>query len=154
MIRMRIEVRRTMALFRGPKRRPVILLLGSLFIIAAVLLFALRGKNINENSLASFVPLVASENISNILVEDSEGSGQEAADRNGSKGLSVDLYVEDERAFILDEYFKANSSPLYGTGKYFVAACDQYGAPKDCITTVAIARAETDLCKYHNSATY
>lgn len=60
----------------------------------------------------------------------------------------------DWRAYVLDSYFAANSSPLYGTGKIFVAACDSYGAPADCTTVAAIARAETDLCKYHNSAEY
>ncbi len=58
----------------------------------------------------------------------------------------------DKRAYILDLYFKTNDSPLYGTGELFVMACDKYGAPKDCLTVVAIARNETNLCKYHNSA--
>lgn len=62
--------------------------------------------------------------------------------------------VVDKRVFVLDEYFRVNNSPLYGTAQIFVDKCIQYGAPKDCITVAAIARAETDLCKYHNSATY
>lgn len=60
----------------------------------------------------------------------------------------------DLRAYVLDEYFRANNSPLYGTGKIFAAACDRYGAPRDCTTVAAIARAETDLCKYLDSASY
>ena len=60
----------------------------------------------------------------------------------------------DMRAYVLDEYFKANQSPLYGTGKVFVAACDKYKAPRDCTIVAAIARAETNLCRYHTSADY
>lgn len=60
----------------------------------------------------------------------------------------------DVRAYILDQYFAANNSPLYGTGKIFVDACNNYGAPRDCVVTAAIARAETDLCKYFTSASY
>jgi hypothetical protein len=58
---------------------------------------------------------------------------------------------KDLRTYVLDEYFKSRNSPLYGQANLFVEACDKYKAPKDCITTVAIARHETDLCKYHNS---
>ncbi|MBL8015613.1 MAG: hypothetical protein JNK26_05520, partial [Candidatus Doudnabacteria bacterium] len=61
---------------------------------------------------------------------------------------------QDVRAFVLDRYFHDNRSPLYGTGSLFVEACDTYGAPYDCVVVAAIARAETDLCKYHTSATY
>ncbi len=60
----------------------------------------------------------------------------------------------DKRVYVLDEYFKSRNSPLYGQAKYFVEACDKYGAPKDCISTTAIARHETDLCNYANSADY
>ncbi len=58
------------------------------------------------------------------------------------------------RAWVLDQYFYENNSPLYGTGKYFVNACNKFGAPADCTTVAAIAEAETDLCKYHTSAEY
>lgn len=60
----------------------------------------------------------------------------------------------DVRAFVLDQYFAANQSPLYGTGRVFVDACNRYGAPRDCVVVAAIARAETDLCKYYTSASY
>jgi hypothetical protein len=60
----------------------------------------------------------------------------------------------DKRVYVLDEYFKSRQSPLYGYAKEFVEACDRFGAPKDCISTVAIARHETDLCNYYNSADY
>lgn len=57
----------------------------------------------------------------------------------------------DKRVYVLDEYFKMRNSPLYGHAKDFVGACDQFGAPKDCIAVAAIARHETDLCKYYMS---
>lgn len=58
----------------------------------------------------------------------------------------------DKRIYVLDEYFKMRNSPLYGYAKTFVEACDRYGAPKDCLVVPAIARHETDLCKYYMSA--
>lgn len=68
------------------------------------------------------------------------------------ENLSVEFKTTDKRAFVLNEYFKAKNSPLVGKGQVFVDACDKYGAPKDCISVVAIAKHETDLCKYYNSA--
>jgi hypothetical protein len=73
-------------------------------------------------------------------------------------GISTDNRIKsnislvDRRAYVFDQYFLANNSPLYGYGSYFVEKCEQYGAPKDCVTIVAIARNETDLCKYSISA--
>lgn len=67
---------------------------------------------------------------------------------------SSKVLLKDKRAYVLDQYFKSRNSPLYGYGKTFVEACDRYGAPKDCISTTAIARHETDLCNYANSASY
>jgi hypothetical protein len=58
----------------------------------------------------------------------------------------------DKRIYVLDQYFKTRNSPLYGQANLFVEACDRFGAPKDCLTTAAIARHETDLCNYYNSA--
>lgn len=66
--------------------------------------------------------------------------------------INTNINLVDERAYVFDQYFLANNSPLYGYGKYFVEKCDQYGAPKDCITVIAIARNETNLCKYNISA--
>jgi len=72
----------------------------------------------------------------------------------GLSTINSEIEFLDERAYVLDQYFRADNSPLFGTGKLFVAACDRYGAPRDCTTVAAIARAETDLCKYYNSAEY
>lgn len=71
---------------------------------------------------------------------------------NTDKKISTNINLIDERAYVFDQYFLVNNSPLYGYGKYFVEKCDQYGAPKDCITIIAIARNETNLCKYNISA--
>ncbi|MDQ6986066.1 MAG: hypothetical protein Q9M91_07445 [Candidatus Dojkabacteria bacterium] len=61
------------------------------------------------------------------------------------------LIEEDVRVYVLNEYFKSRNSPLVGEAHHFVYYCDYYGAPKDCISVAAIARHETDLCKYHTS---
>lgn len=68
------------------------------------------------------------------------------------QNINSNINLVDERAYVFDQYFLVNNSPLYGYGKYFVEKCEQYGAPKDCVTIVAIARNETDLCKYPLSA--
>lgn len=59
--------------------------------------------------------------------------------------------LTDKRGYLFDLYFEENNSPLVGTGDLFAAACDAYGAPRECVTVVAIAKHETDLCKYQNS---
>lgn len=69
---------------------------------------------------------------------------------NQNNNSNID--VLDKRAYVFDQYFLANNSPLYGLGSYFVQKCDEYGSPKDCITIVAIARNESNLCKYSSSA--
>jgi hypothetical protein len=71
---------------------------------------------------------------------------------NAGNTISTSINVVDQRVYVFDQYFLANNSPLYGYGKYFVEKCDQYGAPKDCITVIAIARNESNLCKYKVSA--
>lgn len=77
-----------------------------------------------------------------------------ATTANIKDSVTSSANLMDFRAYVFNEYFRANNSPLYGTGEIFVRYCDRYAAPRDCIMTVAIARAETDLCKYHNSASY
>lgn len=64
------------------------------------------------------------------------------------------IRLQDPRAYVFDEYFRRNNSPLAGTGDIFVANCLKYNMPTDCTTIVAIARAETDLCKYGGSDSY
>lgn len=58
----------------------------------------------------------------------------------------------DKRAYVLNRYLASNNSPLAGYGQTFVDACDKYGAPRECITVVAISYNETHLCKYPGSA--
>ncbi len=79
-------------------------------------------------------------------------SASQVLGASNAKQINTNINLVDERAFVFDQYFLANNSPLYGYGKFFVEKCDQYGAPKDCITIVAIARNETNLCKYKVSA--
>lgn len=81
------------------------------------------------------------------------GTQQEVAGASSSIGVAS-LETKDWRAYVLDEYFRVNNSPLVGTGQIFIDACNESGAPKDCTTAAAIARAETNLCKYYNSASY
>jgi hypothetical protein len=66
--------------------------------------------------------------------------------------ISSTVKTFDKRVYVLDQYFKDNDSPLYGTATYFVAACKLYNAPQDCMVVAAIARNETNLCKYNISA--
>ena len=70
------------------------------------------------------------------------------------KAYSSTFKSLDKRIYVLDKYFKSRNSPLYGHAKDFVDACNRYNAPVDCIITTAIARHETDLCNYANSAQY
>ncbi|MBN1916024.1 hypothetical protein JW796_03485 [Candidatus Dojkabacteria bacterium] len=61
--------------------------------------------------------------------------------------FSSQIYNSNYRAYVFDKYFEKNNSPLQGYGKNFVEACIRYGAPDDCLLMVAIAKAETNLCK-------
>lgn len=72
--------------------------------------------------------------------------------KNLHKNITSNFTFQDKREYVLNQYFKSRNSPLFGHADAFVKACDKYGAPKDCITTAAIARHETDLCKYYVSA--
>jgi hypothetical protein len=74
------------------------------------------------------------------------------SDKNTLPVVSASPSLIDTRAYILDQYFKSQNSPLYGTGRYFVDACDNFGAPRSCLSVVAIAKHETNLCKYNISA--
>lgn len=65
---------------------------------------------------------------------------------------SSSVIKKDKRAFVLDRWFEQYGSPLYGHGQTFVNACDEIGAPRDCIVVAAIAFNETHLCTYPGSA--
>jgi hypothetical protein len=88
----------------------------------------------------------------NLYIDSSSNNFGPKIQNNLLNYFSVDIGSKDFRAFVFDEYFRINNSPLYGTGQIFVDKCIQYNAPKDCMIVVAIAQAETDLCKYFNSA--
>lgn len=61
------------------------------------------------------------------------------------------INYQDKRAYILDQYFLKNQSPLYLQGSNIVEGCEKFNAPKDCTIIAAIAKNETDLCNYYNS---
>jgi hypothetical protein len=131
------------------KKRKVQLVLLSLFILSFFTLGVYYGKAQIEMfflGLSGFHPLLVQAESATYA------SHSDIQVLNETISSKVD-YI-DPRAYVLDEYFKANGSPLYGTGKIFVDACERYGAPGDCVTVAAIARNETDLCKYHTSAQY
>ena len=71
-----------------------------------------------------------------------------------SANTQQSIVTLDPRAYVFEEYFRRNNSPMQGTGEIFVNNCIKYQMPRDCITIVAIARAETDLCKYGGSDSY
>ncbi len=102
-----------------------------------------RRTSDNDDSILSY----------NNAVSEARVLGQSSVFRpNLGNTLNSSFKSLDKRIYVLDQYFLSRNSPLYGQAIHFVNACDKYGAPKDCITTAAIARHETDLCKYANSA--
>lgn len=111
-----------------------------------------------ESNIESFITHADSENIetaNEISFHDAKVKFNTNIATNtqfSDSKLAANANLVDKRVIIFDEYFRVNNSPLYGTANLFVAACDKYGAPRDCITVVAIAKNETDLCKYHISA--
>ena len=105
----------------------------------------LKNYNVLADSNVTSPTLTLASNLE--LTNNLETSTINVRDKINSNTLTM-----DKRSYLLDQYFLSNNSPLYGTGKLFVAACNKYGAPRDCITVAAIARNETDLCKYNNSA--
>lgn len=142
----------------APKRRVVKLTNRTLILVSsiAIVIFAI------SYATNQFLQVVQGGEYEVVRVASYNGDFSQDIDTEASvKGINTNPVTLkskagdiDYRAYVLDHYFKANSSPLYGTGELFVKACDKYGAPADCLTVAAIAEAETDLCKYHTSATY
>lgn len=60
----------------------------------------------------------------------------------------INAITVDFRAIVFEEYLRRNNSPLVGLGEVFAESCIKYDAPKDCTVVLAIAAAETHLCKY------
>jgi hypothetical protein len=84
-----------------------------------------------------------------LVIEQENNSGQ-FYDDEFFRGEN--LSVKDKRTFVLERYFSANNSPLAGHAQDFVDACEKFGAPNDCLVVVAIAKNESNLCKYYMSA--
>ncbi|HEX9804256.1 MAG TPA: hypothetical protein VGA67_01095, partial [Candidatus Dojkabacteria bacterium] len=78
--------------------------------------------------------------------------------KRASRALSIKDHSErvfdfsivrtDFRELVFDYYLSSEQSPLSGLGGVFVENCNLYNAPRDCTAVLAIARVETDLCKY------
>ncbi len=114
-----------------------------------------------QSNFKNFYVFADTVDKSNSLNIDSESTiikgNKDSVDTNAIQNtaevkIEANVVTVDKRAYVFDQYFLKNKSPLYGTGKIFVEKCDGYGAPKDCIIGIAIARNETDLCKYNISA--
>lgn len=89
-----------------------------------------------------------------LAVEDSTNSSYSLEIKNEEDDkFSYKIEKIDYRVIVFDYYLKINNSPLQGLGSKFVESCDRYDAPADCTVVLAIARIETDLCKYLPSQT-
>ncbi len=115
------------------------------FVLAVVISFLLIFELL-------YLPLdlaIADENTEGLLTQPIELGAQSFDFHSDNKIASINTQSKtyDYRAHIFDSYFRENNSPLIGYGQTFVDACDKYGAPHDCLLMVAIAKAETDLCK-------
>lgn len=118
-------------------------IIAGLFAIITPLALATLHEQVNQRTVNAYTL----EN--NDLIISSNTNNSEVL---GTETISVYSHGIDERAYVFDQYFIKENSPLQGMGRKFVEACDKYGAPKDCITLVAIAKHETNLCKYQFSA--
>lgn len=131
--------------FTFSKRR-FLLTLGIITILLPFTVVALDQFLHKYNFLASEVPtsIKALDSAPNVL-----GASTNSGRNNIAQSSGVFM---DKREYVLEAYFRQRNSPLVGTGKIFVEACDSFGAPVDCISVAAIARHETDLCNYFISA--
>lgn len=122
------------------------LLLSFFFLILFIVIYSLSGNTTNYYIEAD---RSIEQNIQNKIqiFQKYEKKIFSQSDYLGNENIGI----TDVRAFVLDSYFNKNNSPLFGTGKDFVDACDRFGAPEDCIVVVAIARNESNLCKYLGS---
>ena len=128
-----------------------VFLILSILIISLFLSFFIV-QQVNSRIYNSYI--VSAKEIKNIELKD-VNLNQDTINRlfiDSEFYKGEELSVIDKRIFVFEKYFEANNSPLVGHGDLFVKACDKYGAPKDCISLVAIAKHETNLCKYHISA--
>lgn len=142
--------------YRETKKRNPKISLG-IFLISLTLLSAfISGRSIEfiNSSMNGHYVVTAEQNDSNVqinnveLIQDTENKLYFDEEFYRSENINI----IDKRVYVLEKYFESNKSPLVGHGAEFVAACDKYGAPKDCISLVAIAKHETNLCKYPGSA--
>lgn len=127
------------------------------FIVITTLLFIIPGTlillNINNNIKETYI--VNAEVIETSPSEYISLEGDTLKFKKVEYKIPQSTYKSlDKREFVLEKYFESRNAPLMGHARVFVESCDKYGAPIDCISTAAIARHETDLCNYYNSADY
>jgi hypothetical protein len=113
--------------------------------VSSILLYIL----INDNLINDFSTLDTTK----VYGASTETINEQLVIYENNQMITIKSHLKDFRAVVFDEYLRRNASPLLGLGEEFVAACDKYDAPKDCTVVLAIARAETDLCKYPPSQT-
>jgi hypothetical protein len=120
-----------------------ILILSFLFALVAILV-VIEYKN-----------FVKSDKITNIISDQYvDNNSQKVSPRifnlieYKDQNFSYEIDRTDFRAIVFDYYFDLNNSPLKGFGRIFVEKCEKYNAPQDCTILIAIAKVETDLCKY------
>ncbi len=132
------------------KHYSIVLVIAILLTISFSIVFSLIKSKLEHTYIVS-----ASDDIQFISGSEIEVEGESLKEQFKTyKVHNSSFKAVDKRIYVLDEYFKSRNSPLYGQAVHFVEACDKYGAPVDCISTAAIARHETDLCNYYNSADY
>lgn len=110
-----------------------------------------------ENQFEGYLDKVSAKEFAGLngvnILEDALVLGESTqVQQQKPKNIKSTFKSLDKRAYVLEEYIRVRNSPLIGMGRVFVEACDRYGAPRDCLSTIAIARHETDLCKYYYSA--
>lgn len=110
------------------------------------------------------VELFNSSTSTHYIVQAEQGSSEQLSDVQIAQDREYKLFYDEEfyrteqlnildkRTYVLEKYFQANNSPLVGHAQEFIDACDQFGAPKDCVVVAAIAKNESNLCKYYMSA--
>lgn len=94
--------------------------------------------NIYYDLFGGFTPKFENQYLENTII----------LNRNNPANYNYQVTKTNFREIVFEEYFKRNNSPLQGYAKNFVSACEIYKAPEDCTVVIAIAKVETDLCKY------
>ncbi len=134
----------------NPRSIAFLVIISSLSIIGLNTLYSRFHDTFNHYFISAEAEVVTQD--TDIYAPVIAGSNNNIAKVLPSYSTNSGISTIDRRAYVLDEYFNRNNSPLYGTGQVMVDACEKYGAPSDCLIVAAIARNESNLCKYSYSA--